>query len=81
MNIQSATSHLLILLSVLSTLTKIEGNHSNNIPNLMKLIWLPFDEQPPQHISPESLEGPLSQLPYINVSPSRAPKQLLVARY
>jgi len=81
MNILSATLHLLILLSVLSFLTKIECSLSNNSPSLMKLVWLPSDQQPPKHISLDSLDGPLSQLPYINVSPSRAPKQLLGARY
>jgi len=47
----------------------------------MKLIWLPPGQQPPTHIPTENLQDPSSQLPYINVSPSRAPKQLLGARY
>ena len=81
MNIHSATSHVLILLSVLSFLTKNECSLSNNSPSLMKLIWLPSDQQAPKHISLDTLEGPSSQLPYINVSPSRAPKQLIGARY
>lgn len=73
--------YILVLFVVSSFATTTEGNKSINGPNMMKLVWLPSDQKPPNHISSEIAEGPLSQLPYIDVSPSRAPKQLLGARY
>ena len=72
---------VLVLLTGLKFTRVVEGSsQSFKDPKTLKLIWLPSDKLPPKHISPEVLEGPSSQLPYINVSPSRAPKQLLGAR-
>ena len=82
MSLHSATICVLVVLSAFTSLSLVDGrSEAIQNPHLMKLIWLPFGEKPPKHISSEALEGPLSQLPYINVSPSRAPKQLLGARY
>ena len=82
MSLHSATICVLVVLSAFTSLSLVDGrSEATQNPYLMKLIWLPFGEKPPKHISSEALEGPLSQLPYINVSPSRAPKQLLGARY
>ena len=81
MSLHNITIHTLIVLLVSISLPKVDGRSEViQNPHLMKLIWLPFGETPPKHISQEAFDGPLSQLPYINVSPSRAPKQLLRAR-
>ena len=72
----------IFLLFVVSSFSIVAvENKSIDGPNMMKLVWLPSDQKPPNHLSREITEGPLSQLPYIDVSPSRAPKQLLGARY
>ena len=82
MSLHAATIYVLVMLSAFISLSKVDGrSEAIQNPYLMKLVWLPSGEKPPKHISSEALEGPLSQLPYINVSPSRAPKQLLGARY
>ena len=71
----------LLVLFALISLSNVDGRSEViQAPRLMKLIWLPNGEKPPKHISSEAFNGPQSQLPYINVSPSRAPKQLLRAR-
>ena len=81
MSLTNITIYTLIVLSAFISLPKVDGRSEViQNPHLMKLIWLPFGEKPPKHISQEAFDGPLSQLPYINVSPSRAPKQLLRAR-
>ena len=81
MNISSQNTYVYTFFSILIFLIKLKRIESSNGQRLMKLIWLPPGQQPPTHIPTENLQDPSSQLPYINVSPSRAPKQLLGARY
>jgi len=81
MNISSHNTYVYTFFSILIFLIKLKRIESSNGQRLMKLIWLPPGQQPPTHIPTENLQDPSSQLPYINVSPSRAPKQLLGARY
>ena len=81
MNFSSHNTYVYTFFSILIFLIKLKRIESSNGQRLMKLIWLPPGQQPPIHIPTENLQDPSSQLPYINVSPSRAPKQLLGARY
>ena len=82
MSLQTTAFVTFIVLISYSLLSKVDARtEAIQNPRLMKLIWLPSGENPPSHISSEAFDGPQSQLPYINVSPSRAPKQLLRARY
>ena len=82
MSLQTTTIVTFMILFSFSSLSKVDARtEAIQNPRLMKLIWLPNGENPPSHISSEAFDGPQSQLPYINVSPSRAPKQLLRARY
>ena len=82
MSLQTTAIVTFIVLISYSLLSKVDARtEAIQNPRLMKLIWLPNGENPPSHISSEAFDGPQSQLPYINVSPSRAPKQLLRARY
>ena len=84
MNIPTAKLwFVLLLLTEIKITSTVQGSsRSINEQSTLKLIWLPSDQLPPKHILPGTFHGPSwSQLPYIDVSPSRAPKQLLGARY